>query len=465
MEVDTSAFWVDFLADDFSCVPHTRHFTALSFTRVPHTGQTFLLDPELIVIIAGLYQFQGNFFGKMRYTAGMEPLSLYLHIPFCRHRCGYCDFNTYAGMGHLIPAYVSGLKKEIAFFENDLSRETTPVYTIYFGGGTPSLLSPDAIGEILTQIRDVFPVSEDCEITMEANPGTVTLESLEGYYQYGVNRISLGVQSSNFGELQFLEREHDFNDVQQAVQDARRAGFMNISLDLIFGLPNQQMQVWQRSLADVVGLGPTHLSLYSLTIEDGTPFARYVRDGQFPYPDPDMAADMYDFAREHLANAGYIQYEISNWAKKDVNGEVMVSKHNRQYWLNQAYIGFGAGAHGSYGGERLENERNIVRYLKRLEETEGVDLPATPVTTARTPIDREREMNETMMLGLRLLQEGVSEERFQTRFGVGIRATFGKIIASLEAKGLVAWGGVNGEILRLTERGYLLGNQVFVEFI
>ncbi|MEJ2759105.1 MAG: radical SAM family heme chaperone HemW [Anaerolineales bacterium] len=396
----------------------------------------------------------------------MQPLSIYVHIPFCRHRCGYCDFNTYAGMNHLVPAYISGLKTEIRQFKNFIPVQGNyRVQTIYFGGGTPSLIPPGDIGAVLEQIFRVFQVDEDCEITMEANPGTVSLATLNGYRQQGVNRISLGVQSSNLNELQLLEREHEFSDVQRAVADAKKAGFLNISLDLIFGIPGQNIDNWQTSLSDVVDLAPEHLSLYSLTIEEGTPFAKYVREGKMPYPDEDIAADMYDFAREFLRGKGFQQYEISNWARKDSRGDLMISRHNRQYWLNGAYIGFGAGAHGSIEGERLENEKSIVRYIRALEETESASLPATPGTKARTPIDPEREMNETMMLGLRLLVEGVSEDRFEKRFGIGMRTVFGKTINKLEAKKLVEWCGPNRDTLRLTEMGYLLGNQVFVEFV
>ncbi len=402
----------------------------------------------------------------MRYTAGMKPLSIYVHIPFCQHRCGYCDFNTYAGMNHFIPAYISGVKKEITLFQGyQPIQDSHYVHTIFFGGGTPSLIPPKDIGAVLGTIRQVFKVSEDCEITMEANPGTVTLDSLRGYQEQGVNRISLGVQSSNLGELKLLEREHDFSDVQQAVRDARKAGFNNISLDLIFGIPGQSTESWRTSLVDVTDLEPDHLSLYSLTIEEGTPFAKYVQEGKMTSPDGDVAADMYDFAREFLSKKGFQQYEISNWAKNDENGMLMVSRHNSQYWLNEPYIGIGAGAHGSILGERLENEKNIVRYLRALENESDIRLPSTPVTKDSTPIELEREMNETMMLGLRLLIEGVSEKRFQERFGTEMRTVFGEIIEKLEAKKLVEWGGADGKRLRLTEMGYLLGNQVFVEFI
>lgn len=395
----------------------------------------------------------------------MKSLSLYIHIPFCQHRCGYCDFNTYAGMGHWIPKYVTALEREISAFNADSYHSEYRVDTIYFGGGTPSLLSPAQIGSVLGRINQVFRVDDDCEITMEANPGTVNLASFQGYLEAGINRLSLGVQSTNLSELQFLEREHGFGDVQQAVRDAKEAGIRNISLDLIYGLPHQNMDLWQNSLKDVIALHPAHLSLYALTIEDGTPFARYVHDGKMQYPDPDLAADMYDFAREFLADRGFVQYEISNWAGVGDDGTLLLSRHNRQYWLNGAYVGFGAGAHGSFGGERLENERSIVRYVRALGGDSQVNLPGTPATIRRTLIDLEREMNETMMMGLRLLIEGVSEDRFRERFGTSMRKEFGKIISRLEAKKLVKWVGDKGDILVLTEAAYLLGNQVFVEFI
>src|SRR5215207_5311793 len=255
----------------------------------------------------------------------MTPYSLYFHIPFCTHRCAYCDFNTYAGQESLIPAYVEALAQEIDFVGNQLkttqlSTYPTSVYTIFFGGGTPSLLSPKQFGSIFKSIRDNFTLTDDAEITIEANPGTVSFANLFELRSLGINRISYGVQSANMEELRMLERVHNFFDVIEAVTSARKAGFKNLNLDLIYGLPEQTLSTWQTTLKRILDLHPEHISAYALTLEHGTPFGKWSSKGLLPLPDPDLAADMYEWASETLESAGYVQYEISNWAK--ANAEV-----------------------------------------------------------------------------------------------------------------------------------------------
>jgi len=244
--------------------------------------------------------------------------SLYLHIPFCRHRCAYCDFNTYAGQESLIPAYVNALIREIELVglrTTELLNYPTTVHTIFFGGGTPSLLTAGQFKKILVAIREKFDVLFNAETSLEANPGTISLAYLLDLRNLGFNRLSLGVQSAHADELRQLERSHNFCDVIEAVKWARMAGFDNLNLDLIYGLPEQTLSSWQDSLRRAVDLAPEHLSLYALTLEHGTPFGRWAARGRMPSPDPDLAADMYEWAGEYLAAQGYIQYEISNWAK------------------------------------------------------------------------------------------------------------------------------------------------------
>ena len=288
--------------------------------------------------------------------------SLYFHIPFCVHRCAYCDFNTYAGQEAFIPAYVEALVREIEAVAAS-APDRLPVHTIFFGGGTPSLLSPEHFERILGAIRknfDLKPIIDERsvvtnsvvppEISLEANPGTVSLASLKGLRKAGFNRISFGVQSSHPEELRLLERIHDFFDVIESVKEARQAGFENLNLDLIYGLPQQTLERWQESLKRAVGLNPEHLSLYALTIEHDTPFGRWMAQGLMPLPDPDAAADMYEWASQYLQAQGYEQYEISNWARPGYP-----CRHNLQYWRNEPYLGFGAGAHGCAANLRIAN--------------------------------------------------------------------------------------------------------------
>ena len=263
--------------------------------------------------------------------------SLYFHIPFCVHRCAYCDFNTYASQEASIPAYVDALIREI----NYVGHQTTqlPNYptikTIFFGGGTPSLLSPAQFEKIFQAIRANFNVLEDSENTIEANPGTVSLDDLKQLCKIGINRISFGVQSANMEELRMLERVHDFFEVIQSVKWARQAGFDNLNLDLIYGLPEQTLPTWQTTLQRIVDLHPEHISAYALTLEHGAPFGRWSAKGLLPTPSPDTAADMYEWASDFLESNGYVQYEISNWAKANsefrIQNSEFMCRHNLQY--------------------------------------------------------------------------------------------------------------------------------------
>lgn len=433
--------------------------------------------------------------------------SIYLHIPFCRHRCAYCDFNTYAGLEHLIDDYTHALCREAQHAATRFPAHAG-VHTLFFGGGTPSLLPLSALEQILATLRTGFPLTEDAEITLEANPGTVSLDYLRGLRTLGVNRLSMGMQSANPNDLRILEREHDFFDVVNAVKWARQAGFDNLNLDLIFGLPYQTLASWQHTLDLAVALHPEHLSVYSLIIEHGTPMNAWVERGLLPMPEDDLAASMYEWTIERLPQDGFVQYEISNWAKRDANGQVMACRHNLQYWHNQPYLGLGAGAHGFAGGVRTANVRAPGAYVARLSDTaiqrhsdsatqrfsdtairrfsgsavlQAIELPITnhespitedphpprtfprtPATVNVTPIDPMTEMQETMMVGLRLVEQGISAEAFEVRFGKKIEVVFERELRDLVGTGLLEW--VEGHI-RLTEKGKMLGNQVFMEFV
>jgi oxygen-independent coproporphyrinogen-3 oxidase len=396
--------------------------------------------------------------------------SIYLHIPFCTHRCAYCDFNTYAGQEDLIPAYVAALRNEIREVA-DSAPEKVKVQTIFFGGGTPSLLSSAQLGTILKTIRQHFEVHSEAEISLEANPGTLNANALRELHALGFNRISLWVQSAHPEELRQLERIHDYFDVVRAVEWARQAGFENLNLDLIFGLPEQTLERWQQTVQLVLSLHPDHLSLYALTLEHGTPFGRWAQRGLLPLPDPDAAADMYEWAEQALEPKGYAHYEISNWARPGRE-----CRHNLQYWRNLPYLGFGAGAHGFAGGVRYSNVLRIRTYIDRLNFSAVRSVfPVSASTGHRQSITPKVEMQDTMITGLRLTEEGVSSSAFRSRFGHSLEAVFGAEIEELVELGLLeridekrlAAGSVPSPDyhLRLTDRGHLLGNQVFMRFV
>ena len=379
----------------------------------------------------------------------------------------------------MIPDYVDALCSEIEYvgdrFPSPSGRGVTgeeEIHTIFFGGGTPSLLSPKQFEPILKAIRANFSLTEDAEITMEANPGTVSYENLLELRKLGINRISFGVQSANAEELRMLERAHNFFDVIEAVSSARKAGFDNLNLDLIYGIPEQTLRTWQITVKRILDLHPEHISAYALTLEHGTPFGRWSAKGLLPLPDPDLAADMYEWASETFEAKGYVHYEISNWAKSE-----RACKHNLQYWRGLPYLAFGAGAHGYADGYRYSNILRIKTYIDRLTNYgfNNYQFPITPATVNHHKQTLQDDMSEFMMTGLRLTQEGVAADDFQERFGKTMQDVYGKEIEELLKLRLLeqyelpspngTGGRGEGEVLRLTQRGRLLGNQVFMRFI
>ncbi|MFZ3078687.1 MAG: radical SAM family heme chaperone HemW [Bellilinea sp.] len=392
-----------------------------------------------------------------------ETTSLYFHIPFCHHRCSYCDFNTYAGLDGLIPDYMAALRREAAW-AGQAAGACLRVHTIFLGGGTPSLIPAGELAALLETCRKYFDVLPDAEITLEANPGTVTLDSLSALRQAGFNRISLGMQSANAVDLMLLERQHDTVDVIRAVEWARRAGFDNLNLDLIYGLPAQPLERWQATLETAINLQPEHFSLYALSIEHGTPFRHWLERGLVSVPDDDLAADMFEWACDRLEAARYGHYEISNWGRNSADG-ILTCRHNLQYWRNLPYLGLGAGAHGYINGVRTANLRGVRVYIQNMNTGRSADFPAGAAVESALPIDRWTAMQEHLMVGLRLLDEGVSKRTFLQRFGVGLEAAFPQQIAHLQEVGLLEWAGNDLDTLRLTRRGWLLGNQVFSEFV
>lgn len=382
--------------------------------------------------------------------------AVYLHIPFCLHRCAYCDFNTFAGKLNILPAYMDAMNTEIREVARSAKEKITS-RSIFFGGGTPSLLPIRQFEIILGTIHETIQIV-DPEISVEVNPGTVSLNYLCDLQALGVNRISFGVQSFHADELRMLERLHDPFDVFNAIKWARKAGFTNINLDLIFGLPGQTIQRWIENIKLALNLQPEHLSLYALTVEKGTPFGRWMNRGMLPRSDPDTAAGMYETASEILKASGYFQYEISNWAKSN-----FACQHNLQYWRNQPYLGFGAGAHGFAGGMRYANVQRINNYIDRIQSADAVfPFPLSPACVQKSKISPKTQMKETMMLGLRLTQEGINEQEFKVRFGKDPFLVFTDELIGLMRKGLLER---KGSIIRLTPKGRLLGNQVFIFFV
>jgi len=382
--------------------------------------------------------------------------SLYVHIPFCRSKCAYCDFNSYAGQERLIPAYVDALLREATFWAG--SGIVDHIETLYFGGGTPTLLPIAETQRLLDGLRQRFDVTPDAEITFEANPESVDDTRLRTLRRMGANRLSLGVQSLDDAELRFLGRIHDAAKAEAAYGAARDAGFDSLSLDLIFGLPRQTTAQWRRTLEKAIALAPDHLSLYALTLEEDTPLARRIAAGECPEPDPDAQAEMYSWAGKRLADAGYEQYEISNWARPGHR-----CRHNLTYWQTRPYLGLGAGAHSYVDGYRLANERLPDTYI---ELVGGCGFAWSPdnmpphVESFESP-DAQREMADAIILGLRLT-EGVSLEALGRRFDVEVGERYARDIAELRGLGLLE--SVDGRI-RLTERGRLLGNEAFQRFL
>lgn len=390
----------------------------------------------------------------------MVAYALYLHIPFCRQRCSYCDFNTYTSVGDLKDTYTSALAAEIlqVGVQAEAAGDPRPsVTTIFFGGGTPSLMSPSQLATILAATHDAFTVAPDAEITLEANPGTVDRDYLAAVRSLGINRLSFGVQSALPNELVLLGREHDFAAAVTAVETARAACFDNLNLDLIYGLPGQTVGDWSRTLTAVLPLQPDHISLYCLTIEPGTPMQRWLHNGTVAAPDPDTAADQYELAQHELATAGFEHYEISNWARPG-----RACRHNLVYWRNEPYLGLGAGAHGSACGFRYRVVRRPRAYIRRMAEPANGPFPLSAAVAEFHAVDDAEAMSDTAITQLRLLHEGLDLAAFAARFGRPFDDVYGPVVRQLLDWELLRRD--NGRLL-LSERGRFLSNQVFYHFV
>ena len=382
----------------------------------------------------------------------LQTVSLYLHIPFCHTRCHYCDFNTYAGILPLREPYVRALITEVEL-AGQLAQLTDGAprrsRTIFFGGGTPSLLTVKQITRLLAACRKAFAVDEQAEITLEANPGTLSFEQLKGLRAAGINRLSLGSQSFDAELLHTLGRIHSPDEIVQALCNARAAGFTSINLDFMFGLPGQTMQQWQTTLDRALALHPEHFSLYSLIIEEGTLFYTWTNEGRIIPGDEDLCADMYEYADERLQAEGYQNYEISNWALPGHQ-----SRHNLTYWRNLPYLGMGAGAHSFFEGRRFSNILDPQEYITLHNKQQRPEAESEL-------IDRAHEMSETAFLALRTAQ-GLHLPTFEERFAEPFTQFVGMRLRTVEEAGLLEQ---EHEWIRLSKRGRLLGNEVFLRLL
>ena len=380
------------------------------------------------------------------------PIGVYIHVPFCAHICPYCDFTTYAGKNDLVPAYVDAVVREIELRAGEAG--TRSAATIYLGGGTPSLLTPAQIERVLTSVRSHLPVLANAEVTMEANPNGLSPDHLAGYLQAGVNRLSIGAQTLDRRGLRTLGRQHEAEDVLSSLHAARAVGFERINLDFIFGWPGQSRDSWQRDLHTLVALGeagPDHLSLYSLIVEPGTPYADAAARGILNMPDDDATADMYEDAIAIMAAAGWDHYEIANWCREPTG----YSRHNAIYWQHGDYLGIGAGAFGTMNGKRVMNHLLPERYI--------ADLANDVLPHSNTEVlDETTARAESMMLGLRLLNDGVDAAGFHTRHGITLSDAYGPQIERMQALGMMEPTAAG---VRLTQRGMMLANSVVTEFL
>lgn len=381
----------------------------------------------------------------------MRPISVYVHIPFCTIKCGYCDFNAYAGMDALQPRYRDAVLRDIASWA-DVFRGRE-VATIGFGGGTPGEVPAAHIVRMVTAIAAQAPLVPGAEVTLEANPGTTTLAKLRKLRAGGVTRVSFGAQSFDAAELRFLDRIHSPEATEASLRLAREAGFEHTNLDLIYALPGQTIDGWERTLRHAIDLAPGHISAYALTVEDGTALARRVAKGEVTPCDADLAAEMYDRTGDLLEAAGYRQYELSNWALPGHE-----SRHNSAYWTDGEYVGIGAGAHGYMAGERFENIAHPRAYITAFDAPAAAG--ARPGVAARHAPDRTTAMFDYLTMRLRLIA-GFPAHDFEAKFGVSLTEAAGPPLSECVAAGVLEFG----DQVRLTRAGRQLHSEVMARVL
>ncbi|SDH47223.1 coproporphyrinogen III oxidase, anaerobic [Alteribacillus persepolensis] len=376
----------------------------------------------------------------------MAPTAMYVHIPFCKQICYYCDFNKFYIDNQPVTEYVQALKQEMTYAFQD---KVLPLSSIYIGGGTPTALSIEDLETVLTDIHENTRLDKGGEFTVEVNPGEADADKLLMMKKLGVNRLSIGVQAFQNSLLSKIGRTHSAEEAQETIALAKKAGFENISIDLMFGLPGQTMEMWEETIQTMLALDIPHVSAYSLKIEEKTMFYNWYRQGALEPMPEDEEAQMYEKLTSLLFDAGYDAYEISNFAKKGYE-----SQHNQVYWKNEEYFGFGAGAHGYLDGERYMNTAPLNHYIKAVQHEKTA-------VKERHSVSLKEKMEEEMFMGLRM-KKGVDDKRFKEKYGCSYLEVFENAVPALIKQGLL----INTEgSLRLTEKGRLLGNEVFEQFL
>lgn len=374
-----------------------------------------------------------------------KEIGIYVHIPFCKRKCHYCDFISYCNKDSKIEEYIQAVKKEIAW-----QKIKSEITTIYIGGGTPSYIDSKYIKEILEEINNKS-VSKNAEITIEVNPGTVTIEKLTDYKQAGINRLSIGLQTSKDELLKQIGRIHNFEQFLETYEMARKVGFQNINVDLMLGLPNQRISDLKETLEKVMELQPEHISVYSLIVEDGTPIANKIESGELQLPEEDVERNMYWYVKNTLELNGYIHYEISNFAKKGYE-----SKHNMNCWKQKEYLGIGTAAHSYRDITRYSNTENLEEYIKNIQK-ENFERNRI-IHEIQKEDDTKKEY---MILGLRQI-EGVQISKFKEKFVDNPVYLFRKELNKLSDQGLIS---VDDDYIKLTNKGIDLANLVWEEFV
>ena len=378
----------------------------------------------------------------------MEELGIYIHIPFCKQKCFYCDFCSFANKNEMQEKYVEAVINEI---KNITHKEKYTVTTIYFGGGTPSILNPEYIKNILQEIESSFEILDDAEITIEINPGTVNEEKLKKYKEYGINRLSIGLQSANDKILKKIGRIHDYKQFEETFFYARKCGFKNINIDLMIGLPTQAVEDVKQTLEKIIQKNPEHISVYSLIIEEGTIIEKMINENKLQLPDEETERIMYWTVVNELKENGYNQYEISNFSKKTYE-----SKHNTNCWKQKQYIGLGTSAHSYLNKKRYSNTNNIEEYIKNIQENN-----ISKNITIHEEQTEESTMNEYMLLGLRMIQ-GININEFKQKFKTDPTIKYKKILEKLQKENLIQ---ITKTSIKLTKQGIDFGNIVWEEFI
>ena len=395
------------------------------------------------------------------------PIGLYIHIPFCETKCSYCDFNTYAGIENLLTQYIDSICKEIKLWGSVIPN--AHISTIFFGGGTPSYIPANLLGQILNTIKNEMDTTNCTEITIESNPNDLSeIKKLEYYLKIGINRISIGIQSFNDIHLKNIDRRHSSSEGIHAIKNAKSAGFENINIDLMFGLPNQTKHEWIQTLEVVPTIPIQHISMYCLTIEKNTPMFHQVNQGVLQMPDQDLAAEMYEIATDFMKQENFRNYEISNWAKNN-----KICEHNLAYWKNQQFIGIGPGAHSLLSSYRFSNIESPKKYNQKLKsnpdfektqnnkQTDKDKFLTIPTTENYEKQDIKTKMSDTMIMGLRL-DSGINLDEFEEKFQIKIEKIFPGKIDKLISENLI--NKKNNQI-KLSDKGKLLGNEVFINFL